>query len=480
MKLTSRKSLSELVLRAMGIFGGVQSLQILCGVIRMKLVSLWIGPAGVGLFSIFNSAIELVVSATQLSLRNSAVRDIAAAKTRAAEVRAAIVVIVRRWGWMLGLLGAFVMLVAAPWLSKVTFGNFDHSVQYVLLSVSVLLSALIASEGAILQGLERYRQLALGSLWGAMGGLIVSIPLYYFAGIKSIIPSLLLYSIFTAGALLYYRAKGIRPEHKVTMKETIDTGRSFLILGGFMTVAAFVDQLCNYIFISFLNISDSGVSVGYYQAGYTLVNKYVGLLFAALSMEYYPRMAKVTDSRIRSGVYVSHEISLIMVMIVPVATIFIAASQLIVKILYSVEFISILPFVVTAMTGMVFRGFSWCISFLVLARNCGRIYVTVECISSVVGLVCNMVAFRYYGIDGLGVAFTIWYVVYCIMMIVVGRRLGLEISSRSLWLTLYAFTAVVLQVILYFLMPMWALISFASVTSILSVILLLKLSGSRI
>lgn len=41
------------VIKAMGIFGGVQSLQILCSVIRTKLVAVWIGPAGVGLIALY-------------------------------------------------------------------------------------------------------------------------------------------------------------------------------------------------------------------------------------------------------------------------------------------------------------------------------------------------------------------------------------------------------------------------------------------
>ncbi|MDE6581497.1 MAG: hypothetical protein K2K47_03100, partial [Duncaniella sp.] len=129
--------------------------------------------------------------------------------------------------------------------------------------------------------------------------------------------------------------------------------------------------------------------------------------------------------------------------------------------------------------GMVFRGFSWCISFLVLARNSGKTYVTVECLSSAIGLVFNIIAFRFFGINGLGVSFTLWYVMYCIMMLVVARRMGLKISARSVWLSVYALVAVSLQILLYFTMPVWALITFASAASILSLILVLKLSGSR-
>ncbi len=471
--------MSRLVLRAMGIFGGVQSLQILCGVIRMKLVSLWIGPAGVGLFSIFNQAIDLVATATQLSLRTSAVRDIAAARTKSAAVLAAIVVTVRRCGWFLGLVGALVMLIASPWLSLSTFGNYGHSFQYVLLSVSVFFSALIGSESAILQGLERYRPLALGSLWGALGGLVVSIPMYYFMGIESIIPSLIAYSLATGGALLFYRAKDQKPDHRVTIRETFDTGRSFLLLGGLLTVSAFVEQLCSYTFTAYLNIEGTDVTVGYYQSGYTLINKYVGLIFAALGMEYYPRLSRVSGSIMRTRVYVSHEMSIIMIMIVPVTTVFITAVQLIIKILYSAEFLEIMPFVVTAMAGMVFRGFSWCYSFLLLAWNRGRIFVIIECISSVTGLVLNIIAFKLYGISGLGISFTVWYLIYSIMLVIVCHRLGVTVSRRSIRLMLYALVATSLQVAFHFLFPVWVQIAYASAATIFSLILLLKLSGSR-
>ena len=52
-----REGLSKVILKAMGIFGGVQVLTILCSIIRTKLVALWIGPLGVGLFGIYNQAL---------------------------------------------------------------------------------------------------------------------------------------------------------------------------------------------------------------------------------------------------------------------------------------------------------------------------------------------------------------------------------------------------------------------------------------
>ena len=65
------------VLKVLGIFGGVQAISILCAVLRTKLVALWLGPAGVGLFAIFNSTMDMIAKTAQLNLDQSAVRDLA-------------------------------------------------------------------------------------------------------------------------------------------------------------------------------------------------------------------------------------------------------------------------------------------------------------------------------------------------------------------------------------------------------------------
>ena len=48
-------NLSATVLKAMSIFGGVQVITIICSIIRTKLVAIWIGAVGVGLFGLYNT-----------------------------------------------------------------------------------------------------------------------------------------------------------------------------------------------------------------------------------------------------------------------------------------------------------------------------------------------------------------------------------------------------------------------------------------
>ena len=154
-------NISRMAMKAMGLFGGVQVMGILCSIIRTKLVALWIGPVGIGLFGLFNNALEMIAIGTNLGIRSSSVRDISQAlEKRDPSLVARMVTVVRKWSLWLGLAGALLTLAAAPLLSEWTFGDSTHIWGFVALSIAVLLQALTNGEYAVLQGTARLKRLA--------------------------------------------------------------------------------------------------------------------------------------------------------------------------------------------------------------------------------------------------------------------------------------------------------------------------------
>lgn len=407
-------TVSGRVLKAMGLFGGVRMLQILFGVVRVKLLALWLGPAGVGLFGIFNNAVETVRTLAQLGLSSSSVREIASQPT--ASHRALIIAVVRRWAWILGLFGAVLMAAGAPVLSRWTFGSSDHTLAYMgLASVIFLLSVNSAGE-AVLQGLGELRRLAKASVWGAGVGLILSVPMYYFWGLSSVVPSIIAYAGATCFFTLYFGPRGVRVKHQVSASETLSLGKRFIILGIYMTAADFIAQAMSYVFVAWLNVRGGDSEVGFYQAGYTVVNRYVGLIFAAIATEYYPRLARVAGSAMRLRVFVAHEMRLLLLLLFPAVLFLIALAPCIVNILYDSRFSSAVPFITIAMAGVVLRGVSYCMSYVILAKGDGHTFLMTESLSAVAGLALNIVCYRWWGIAGLGVSYTLWYLLYVIII----------------------------------------------------------------
>lgn len=426
-------NISRRAMKAMGLFGGVQVMGILCSIVRTKLVAMWIGPVGIGLFGLFNNALEMISTGTNLGIRSSSVRDISQAHDSTTPgLVAKMVAVVRKWSLWLGLFGALVTLMLAPLLSELTFGGQSHLWGFVALSVAVLLGAITNGEYAVLQGSARLKRLASVTLWGTLTGLAVSIPLFYLLRERSILPSILAYAMALAAfAWLFRNKEYAKPQ--LSRRETFDMGKGFVKLGIFMTLGNFASILASYAFNAWLNMNAGTEAVGFYQAGYTLINKYTGLILTALGMEYYPRLSKVANSRLRLRAFVSQEINVAIAVMAPVVALFILLRELVVWILYTPEFNVILTFVSWGMIGTVLRTLSWCLAFTILAKGDGKTYLWTEVASAVINLVLNIVFYRWWGLTGLGIAFLVSYLLYtAIVAVVYFKMYRLSVSRGCL------------------------------------------------
>lgn len=409
------------ILNAIGIFGGTQVFTILLGIIRTKLVAIWIGPVGMGLFGLYSSVVDMMDMLTNMSIRDSSVRDISVANSsNSREKIVRIVKIVRRWSWAMGVIGAFVMLACSPMFSRLTFGNSDHTWEYMALSVCVFTFSIINCEQAVLQGTQKLRRLAYTMTVGVAVGLAITVPLYYFLRLDGIMPSIIVYAVSNCLVALVFRNRDFdKDKIELTVSETVKGGANFVRLGIFITLSSFIMMLGQYIFMIYLNHSADTAEVGLFQAGNALVYRYAMVLFSAIGLEYYPRLANICHSKLRLRVFVSQEVNILLYIIVPVAVLFLLFRELIVDILYSEEFHVMIPFISWCMVGLVFKGVQWCVSYVLLAKGESKIFLATEVASAVVGLALNISFYELWGLEGLGISYTIWYFLYMSIVLVV-------------------------------------------------------------
>lgn len=433
--------------RALAIFGGVQVAIILCQIARAKMIAVWIGPVGVGLFALYNQAYDTLAALFQLGLRQSSVRDIAAAAGTSAIQ--SICRAVRRWGWLLGAVAAVFTTVASPWLSELTFDDTAHSWAFVVIALLLLLASLTAARLAILQGMSRIKALAHASMWGTVIGVAVAAPMFYFWGLRSIIPAMAVFvtANWIAAEWQGRKNKLISDTPRPSWRSSLRQGGSFIRLGIYMTISGLLTAISVWAFTLWLNHNAGTHEVGLYQAGYNLVGAYVGLIFTAISMEYYPRLAAAASHPRRSAVLVSHEMSVALWVLMPVICAFIAADTLMVHILYSSDFVAVVPYLTVGIVGVTFRAVSWCMAFEILARGDGRFYILTEGLSAVAYVVLNIIGYRVGGLLGLGVAYIIWYAFYALIVWLVyryryGMRLGRGITALILLALLISAVAV--------------------------------------
>lgn len=426
------------VYKALTLFSGTQSIGILCSVIRTKLVAVWIGAAGVGLFGLCNTAIEMFAALTQLNLRTTAVRDLAAIAPTSPS-RRILAVVVRRWALLLGLGGMMLMALLSPWLANISFGDQGKWWIFAALSPVMLMGSVTNGQQAIMQADGNLRAIAKASVWGVAVALIASVPLLWYLRMNGIVPVIAIYALTTLIATLFCKPKYSGNEVHVSLRHTVKAGQGFLRLGLYMTVSGFMVWGASYFLMSWLTAHGGEETAGYYQAGNTLLIRYAGVLFTAIGMEYYPRIAAVAHDCRRVGVYVGHEILILLRIAVPLALIFSVSAPLIVRLLYSSDFEVIVPYVTIGTVGLIARIGAFCISYMMIVRSDGVLFMITESVSTVVFLILNIAFYTRWGVTGFGIAFTLWYLFYLGMVWIICRiRYRLHINKKAVALLLTA------------------------------------------
>ncbi len=423
-------SMYRRIVKATGMLGGVQVFSILCSIVRNKCIAVWLGPAGVAIIGLYNTAIEMIGALTGFGLRQSAVREVSQVSSDALALQDVLSVI-RRWSWLAGLLGAMVMLSTAPLLSRFTFGDDSHLWGYVWLSCALLLNALLAGEQAVLQGTQRLKQLSVAGVAGNFTALVLSLPLYYFFRFDGIVPSLLLSAFFTLFFVLIFSHRVRSTDRKVTMHETWEKGRAMVLLGVYMTVSAFLTTLFNYLLINFIHRVGGETELGYYQAGYAIVTRYVGLVLAAMATEFYPRLATVSDDHKAMGRQISRQIESALLILSPIVVLFFLFQDWVVRILYTDEFFCVESYFSWAMVGVLFKATSWAMGFVLLAKGAGKLYLITEFISDFTGFILNVIGYYWWGLQGIGVAYMLNFFIYGIIMWIVCHKVYHIVISRS-------------------------------------------------
>jgi len=283
------------ILKSTSLIGGSKVVTILIQVLQTKLVAIILGPLGIGVSSLYTSAITMISSVTNMGIDFSAVRDVSEAATSGDNDRIAKTIItLRRWVWFSGLLGVLITTIFSRHLSQYTFGDNKHSVEIILLSSTILLGAISAGQMAIIQGYRRIAALAKANIYGSIIGFCITLPIYFFFGSKGIVPVLILLSIFNL-ILSNQFAKQIKIQSiPVSLSESFTGGLSMLKLGFFKMITGFIAAGTLYLVRKVLADKEGIDAVGLFAAASALAITYMAIVFDAMSADYYPRLSAIS------------------------------------------------------------------------------------------------------------------------------------------------------------------------------------------
>ena len=458
------------ILKGTSMFGGIQIFQILINWARGKCVAILLGTEGMGISALFTSSSNTLQKFASLGLNLAIVREMADGsndKNTLSHLTSLALKILTATS----ILGAIICILFAEPLSKITFGSTDQTYQFMLLGIAVAFG--IAGTGilSMLQGLHEVKRLSKASIVGGLTGLLVGVPLYYFYGTKGIVPAMIALSV--AMFLFYYislRKIVERKPFQFSLKEHIPTIKRLLALGMILMASDLIGTLVTYGINLFVRTFGSYNDVGLYQAANSATAQYSGMVFAAMAMDYFPRLTKAASDNKLMHTIVNRQSEIVSLIIAPAACLLILTAPIIIKILFTYEFDPILPLMRWMGLGIMLRALHVPMAYITFAKGNKKVFFYLEGLfGNILTFLLSCIGFYFFGLIGLGYAFVADNAICIIVYYCVNRNLysfhfthaSLLNMACAIFLTLVCFSASLIdQLILsYTLMSIVLLVS---------------------
>lgn len=443
------------ILRSSSIIGGAQALNYLIALVRVKVVAVLLGPGGVGLVSLYTSAMGLIGTVSSLGIGSSAVREVVQAYSKEnAEQAARTVRILRRACWATGVLGWMLALVLAKPVSQWMVGTPEHAWAVAVLGVTLMIGAVSGGQLALLQGLRRIGDLAKANVLGVLVSTVVSIGLYAWLGQNGVVPVMVVSAVISMG-FSYWFARRVPvavvdvswTETAVGVQRLASLGVAFMWSGILM---AGLDLLTRSIISRQLGLEAAGI----YQAAWALSGLFAGFILGAMGADFYPRLTAVIHDRPLAVRVVNEQTEIGILLALPGLLATLAIAPLMMDFFYTKRFMpgaELLPWMVLGVFG---RVISWPVGFIQVAMGKSRWFIGSETIF--IGIQATMVFWLVpmLGLIGAAYAFALANLLHVASVLWIGRELiGFSWSGSVIKLVCLTTGLVVLGLVVRLLVP---------------------------
>lgn len=468
------------ILKYTGLFGGVQGLSILVGVVRNKLVASLLGTEGMGLVALFNSTIKLLGDSTNLGLSMSSVREISDAYGNDQKERLEHAVqLIRSWSLFTAIMGMLVCLVFSPLLNRWVFSWGDHTLHFVFLSPVIALMAITGGELAILKGTRQLRHLAALSVYNVIAAFLIAVPLFYYWRESAIVPSIFFVSLAQMILTISYSYRLFHPTFSFN-KTIFREGIGMVKLGIAFVLAGILGSGAEFLIRSYLNNAGSLDTVGLYNAGYMMTMVYAGMVFSAMETDFFPRLSGIKGTGPELNDVVNKQIEVCLLLISPMLVAFLVALPILLPLLYTGKFMPALGMMQITVLAMYMRAIKLPISYLPLAKGDSGVYLLMEGVYDVVVVVLVILAYQYYGLTGTGAALAIASVFDFLMLYVCMHYVyHYDLSVNILRYSMLQIPIGILAYLLTFFNYGWTYWTLGIVLSVISFFISIKILHSK-
>lgn len=387
------------------------------GFLSVKITSVYLGPAGVGVLGQMQQFIHLAFGVVVTGLKNGVVRR-TAELGHDADTRAVVVATVLKLLLVMGLPVAAAVLIGSEWLASELLNNKNLRVALVLFSGAYVFGLVGTLILGCANGARDYRSTTTINIAASVSNLLlfaVLCPLYGLLGALISVAIMPLLSL-CVGAVVARRAAWWPRRAWSAPFSTAEATRAF----GFVPAAAIgavAAPLMHIVLREGLANHSGAAAVGLVQGIVRLSDMYMGIVVSVFSMYFLPRFAQI-----KRVAELGRELRLALLMIVPgLMTIGFALylmRDMLIVLLFTREFTGMRDLFAWQMVGNVFRMIGWLFGYVMMAKAHPLATAAYEALAIILWWRLGVWLIAEDGAIGATQAYALTYAIYSVMGVV--------------------------------------------------------------
>nr|WP_226831136.1 O-antigen translocase [Acidithiobacillus thiooxidans] len=411
-------------MRSSSIMGGSQIINIATRLVKMKVVAVLLGPAGIGFIGLYQNLIQTASSVASLGLNSAGTRQIAKAQAEGGDTAVSRTRQALLWGTsILALIGSVIFWLASDWIARHILADEHRANDVAWLSIGVALTVAVGSQEALLVGLRQIGDIARINVGAGVLGTILGIPVLWLWGIHGLVAMVLivpavtfLFGHFYVKRLVAHAAPPFR------LSEIAHEWRELFTLGSALMVSGLV-MTSGLLLVRTLVQQDLGVvALGQFQASWIIGMTYLGFVLGAMGTDYYPRLTAVIHDANAANRLINEQTEVALLLCAPILLAMLGLAPWVIYLLYSADFAPAAEILRWQLLGDIFKVMSWPLGYVILAKGAGKTFVTTETIYIGVFVLASLIGLPLFGVTATGIAYVMFNAVGLPIVWILARR----------------------------------------------------------
>ncbi|RUL63458.1 O-antigen translocase [Dyella dinghuensis] len=405
-----------------GFYTGIATAsRLLAGLVVIKLVAWFAGPAGVGKLGQFMSLMSLLAVLAGGGISAGIVKYVAEYRNdarRLSRLLAAALWYALCASCVMGCAALIFSRQLAVWL--LDDPRYENLIR--ILAVAQLGIALINYILSVINGFMDVRRLALIQVVGSLLSVAMVIGLSRWLHLYGALLALVIGQVLTlaVGLPAWWRSPYFQ-RNMLHMRFDPEMTTRLAAFSLMTLTSALLPPLVNIVVRNHLAAQYGWEQVGYWQAVSKVSDAYLLFLTTAINIYYLPKLAS-THERQSLVIELRNAYRHLIPVVIVLAALVYLLRDMVTQLLFNANFSSANPLYGPQLVGDVLKVASFVLSYLMLAKAMTRLFVVSECVFAVSYLALVYVFTAYFGLVGAMYAFAVNYLLYLLFNIGVARR----------------------------------------------------------